>query len=377
MSKIAVPTLRRAALALILILGLVLPGTSAGQKTEITTENGITVVHNPKKPVPRPGGPSQLILHEDLVIGKEPTPSGYQFAELRSVGADDQGNIWTLDPKDAKVRVFDKTGKLISTFGKKGQGPGEWELPGRMIILPDGTAAIKAANKLTFYSLDGRCLKEISTAKTVMTRFRIDSKGTIFGDRMEYGSDSMKLKLVRYDQSMNSVATLAEVDEPFKPGAISPFPILLLCHVTGDDRLIWMANSIYAFHVLGPEGRVIKTITKDTERVKITAADRKTILDGYKDNPSMQSQIVIPDLYPPVAFFIGDAEGRLYAQTYIRDAKGWLWYDVFDPEGRCITGFFLPKEETPMAARKDKLYILIQEDPEGLPLVKRYAMEWK
>jgi hypothetical protein len=29
------------------------------------------------------------------------------------------------------------------------------------------------------------------------------------------------------------------------------------------------------------------------------------------------------------------------------------------------------------AVRKNKLYVLIQEDAEGRPLVKRYAMEWK
>ena len=109
------------------------PDAAAAQKIDVTTENGVTVVRNPKVPVPQPGGPSKLILKEDLVLGRDPAGGADLFAELRSVGVDGRENIWTLDWEDIKVRVFDKAGKLISTFGKKGQGPAEWQNPSRMI----------------------------------------------------------------------------------------------------------------------------------------------------------------------------------------------------------------------------------------------------
>jgi len=347
---------------------------SGGQKIEIKTEGGVTVVRNPKVPVPQPGGLSILVLKEDLVIGKDPAGGPDLFAELRSVGVDDGENIWTLDWEDIKVRVFDKTGRLISTFGRKGQGPAEWENPNRMIVTPDGTGVILDINKLTFYSLDGSCLKEVSTAKSRMARFKIDSRGMIYADDMDF-SEKMILRLIKYDPALTRLATLAEVEEPFKLGAINPIVVLLLCHVTADDRLIWMSNSKYEFHVLSPEGKLVKRIVKDYSPVKVTKEDKDRILEDR--DPQYRSQIVFPDVFPPVYFFIGDPEGRLYAQTYETDAKGWLLYDVFDTEGRCITRFSLPREEMPFVVRKDKLYVLIQEDEEGVPLVKRYAMEWK
>jgi hypothetical protein len=49
----------------------------------------------------------------------------------------------------------------------------------------------------------------------------------------------------------------------------------------------------------------------------------------------------------------------------------------FDPEGRCFTRFALPKEEMAFIVKKNKLYTLISENEEGIPPVKRYAMEWK
>ena len=350
--------------------------SSMGQKIEGRTEGGVTVVRNPKVPVPQPSGPSKLVLTQDLVIGKEEAGGSSLFGELRSLGVDGQGNIWTLDWEDDKVRVFDKTGRLISTFGKKGQGPEEWENPVRMVVAPDGTGVILDTRKLSFFSLDGRCLKEVSTAKARMSRFKIDSRGTIYADEMAF-YEKLMLKLVKYDPALTPLATLAEVEEPFKTGAISPFPILLYCHVTADDRLIWMANSKYEFHVLSPEGKPLRKIIKDHERVKITEADKNRILDERYGDAPFRSQIVFPDVFPPVFFFIGDPEGHLYAQTYETDEKGGLLYDVFDTEGRCITRFSLPREEMPFVVKMDKLYALIQEDADGVPLVKRYVMEWK
>ena len=352
------------------------PSPAASQDVKITTDNGVTVVLNPKKPGPRPGGPSKLVLKEELVIGEEKVPDGYLFAELRSIGVDDEGHIWTLDWEDIKMRVFDKDGNLVSTFGRKGQGPEEWENPNRMIVTPDGTGVVLDLNKLTFYSRDGRCLKEQSTARAQFFRFKFDSKGNLYGDSLDFG-DKMILRLVKFDPDLNPVVTLAEVEEPFTPGAINAFTVLILSHVTEDDRVIWMTNAKYEFHILDPKGKLIRKIVKDYEPRKVTARDRKQILDDRYGNDPYRSQIVFPDEFPSVYYFIGDAAGRLYAQTYDEDGKGGWWYDVFDEEGRCITRFSLPKDEMPFVVKDGKLYAMIQEDEEGRPLVKRYAMEWR
>lgn len=353
-----------------------LPLSARAQKVEITTENGVTVVRDPKVPVPWPGGPSKLILTEDLVIGKEATAAGYLFAELRSVGVDDQENIWTLDWEDIKVRVFDKTGKLISTFGKKGQGPQEFENPSRMVITPAGTAAILDLNKLAFWTRDGRCIREISTAKSRPARLRVDHRGFIYGDSFEFG-EKWTMKVHRYDADMNRLATVAVYEEPFQMGSINAFTALILFHVTKDDHLVWLATPKYEFHVVDSTGKLVKRILKDYKPLKLSASDQQRILKERWGDRASQIKIVFPDEYPPVDLFIGDDEDRLYTRTYEEDDHGGSWYDVFDAEGRCFTRFTLPRDEMAFVVKKNKLYALIQENEEGLPLVKRYAMTWK
>lgn len=363
-------------LAVLISMFLLLPAASVAQKVRFQTEDGVTVVRNPKKPVPLPSGPSKLLLKEDLVVGKEAGESGYLFAGLRSVGVDDQENIWTLDWQDIKIRIFDKNGKLFSTFGTKGQGPKELQSPSRMAVTGDGTGVILDLNKIAFYAVDGRCLKEISTARTNPFRLKIDGKGFIYLDSMDMRKTKV-LTLTKFDPELKPIGVVASYEEPFVLGVSNPFLTILYFHATKDGRLIWLVTKKYEFHVLDSGGKPIRKIVKDYTPLKISADEQKRILkEQYADRP-YQIKVEFPDAYPPVEYFIGDDEDRLYARTHEEDGKGGLWYDVFDPEGRCFTRFAIPKEEMAFIIKKNKLYVLISENEEGIPLVKRYAMEWK
>lgn len=349
------------------------------QKIEISKlSDGTTLVRNPKAPVPQPGGPSKLILKEDLVVGKQAGSAGPLIAQLRSVGADDKENIWTLDWQDNKIRIFDKSGRLFNTFGRKGQGPKELQNPSRMVVTGDGTALILDLNKIAFYSSAGECLKEIPTAKANPARLKIDGKGFIYLDSMNItASKTRVMKITKYDAGLNPIMTIGSYEESWNLAAVNPMMALIYFHVTREGRLFWLVTSKYEFHVYDAAGKPSRTIIKDYAPRKITSEDQKKLLkERFGDTPP-SIKFEFAETYPPVAYFIGDDEGRLYAQTYETDGKGGLLYDVFDTEGRCISRFSLPEGESAFVVKKGKLYTLIPEDEDGIPLVKRYAMEWR
>ncbi len=361
-----------------ILLGLSLIASPAlAQKVEITTEDGIPVVHNPVKPAPRPDGPSRLVITEDLVIGKEQTGEKTLFAELTSVGADGEGFIWTLDRRDVKIRIFDAAGKPAGAFGRQGQGPGEWEGPIRMDVLPDGTAAIQDQNKYTVHSRRGECLKELPTTTAIFMNLalRVDSRGFIHAIIYERG-DPPQMVLRRFDGSLKPVADLARTDYSYGIGKrIQAFTPVLYFHIAADDRITWGVRTRYELFVLDRDGKPIRRILKDYAPVPLDERGRKRILEYY-NSPEVRSRLDMPADYPPMSGFTGDPEGRVFVRTYDRDAQDRLIYDVFDTEGRCFTRFALPENETIGAVVKDKLYVMIEEDDEGRPLVKRYAMAW-
>jgi hypothetical protein len=351
-----------------------------------SAQAGVQVVKNPKKPRAVAGQPSSLTLKQDLVIGLTGGPEGDLFAELRSVGVDDQENIWTLDWEDIKVRIFDKTGKPLITFGKKGQGPKELQNPVRMIVSGDGTAAIMDLNKLAFYSRDGQCVKELSLSRTSSFRMKFDRKGFIYLDSWDYGPDpatktvKQTWKVTKYDGDLKPLKVIPIHDEPATMGSLNLFTPILYFHVTKDERIIWAIayKPEYEFTVLDPDGKPIRRIIKDYEPRRITSAEEKDLMKerfGDRQIPAGM-KIVIPPAHPPLQHFVGDDDGRIYARTTDPDGKGGTYIDVFDPEGRYIARTSLPEDETIFIVKNDKLYVLLSEDAEGRPLVKRYAMLW-
>ena len=82
-------------LAIVLALVPLMFGCSEG--VTIEKQGGVTVVRNPKDPVPVPGAPKALSLEEDLRIGVLEGEDEYMFGFLRSVQVDEDENIYILD----------------------------------------------------------------------------------------------------------------------------------------------------------------------------------------------------------------------------------------------------------------------------------------
>lgn len=355
------------------------PAHSSSQK--IKTENGIPVVYNPMQPVAQKGLPSQVVPREDLVIGVASGDETYMFSALRSVQVDNDGNIYVLDWKEDKVKVFNKDGKHLRTFGKKGQGPGELQLPSRMSLTPGGKLAIlDVGNKrLAYYSLTGECLKEIPSAKWNLIRTRVDSRSSVYGDNFVFGEKSLSERLLKFDPELNLISTISDVAIEQKIPKVNPIPDRFVYDIMKDDNFIWAFTTKYEFQIMNPEGKLVRKIIKDYDPVKITEKDKeKEIRDLYGDKGAPPGIVLeFPAYYSPIYSMLVDDQDRVFIRTNAKDAKGNYYFDVFSPDGMCYLNFTLAAEEIPMAVKKDRIYCLIPENQEGIPQVKRYSLEWK
>ena len=89
----------------------------------ITEENGVTTVANPEVPL---YPDAKFLCEEELSIGLEDGDSNYVFFRINGIEADSEGNIYVLDGGNFQIKVFNETGEFLYSFGKKGQGPGEF-----------------------------------------------------------------------------------------------------------------------------------------------------------------------------------------------------------------------------------------------------------
>jgi hypothetical protein len=79
------------------------------------------------------------------------------------VAVDGEGCVLILDAGNHKIKKFGIDGTVISSFGTKGSGPGEFNGPTRLDICPDGDILVNdlAANAVNIFGRNGRLLGRI------------------------------------------------------------------------------------------------------------------------------------------------------------------------------------------------------------------------
>jgi hypothetical protein len=105
---------------------------------KVVQENGIPIAMNPDHPVPLPDSPKDIVFIEEFKIGTLEGDPNHIFGEFISFTVDDEGNVYVLDWREKTVRKFDSQGKFLLSFGRSGQGPGEFSSPTEIRYLPDG-----------------------------------------------------------------------------------------------------------------------------------------------------------------------------------------------------------------------------------------------
>lgn len=342
-------------------------------------QDQVVVVHNSKNPSALPGLPSTLVLKEDLVIGKDMAKEDYRFSGVNALAVDNSGNIYVVDPKDIRIRVFDSKGRFLRAFGRKGQGPGEFQGPGDIEVTPDGLRVIQDVlnNRVSYLTPKGESIKDVPN-KWMGSFLRTAAAGGYYLAKSELQGDKLVFELCKTDSDQKPVLTLCSFERVVKKTAWSPFEEICYFEVMNKTNLIWLISSTYEMHIVAPSGQTIKRIIKDYDPLKITQADKERIRRSYS-SPSLpgEPKLELPEYYPAVNGLVVDDQDWIYVQTFAKDKRGRLFHDVFEPGGHYVARFSLPEDETVVVVKAKKLYCLIRESEEGIPLVKRYALEWK
>lgn len=79
------------------------------------------------------------------------------FGLIIAALADDDGKVYLLDAQLNEVIVLDRDGGLVSTLGRKGEGPGEFSNVGALTWMPDATLGVvqRFPGRIVKLALDG------------------------------------------------------------------------------------------------------------------------------------------------------------------------------------------------------------------------------
>jgi sugar lactone lactonase YvrE len=133
---------------------------------EIKTVDGVRMVHNEKAGKWGENLPIKIELIR--TIGDINTlDENLAFNLPSDIVQDDTGNIYILDAGNCRVQKFDSEGKYIDTFGREGQGPGEFNTPTSLDIDANGNLIVSdpIGRKIQVFSTEGSLRKTMTLTK--------------------------------------------------------------------------------------------------------------------------------------------------------------------------------------------------------------------
>jgi hypothetical protein len=373
---------RRAVRIGVLILGAAtLAALGRGQAT-VKVVDGVKIITNGKRPVPPPGTATKLVLEDVYTLGGGESPD-QDFSDISAVAVRPDGSIFVLDAKESLVKSFDATGKFLFSFGKKGQGPGEMNLPAGISISPENELIIEDAGnrRLAFFDLRGKFLRHLSAGTALgLSGILMDARGRIVARSVGMGEGGkIVLEVKIYDKDLKPVRTLVSVDfgSPLQK-KINPFEGLSTLYALDSGGSLYLgARKGYQIRVIDLDGKVLRTIERDFDPVPIKKEDIEEKMKGAPavGSVNMKDLIAIPDVYPPYANFIVCEDGRLIVRTFERGPeKAEVYWDVFDAEGRYVSR--VPLKTELLLMRGGKAYG-VEENEDGYKLLKCFRVRWE
>jgi hypothetical protein len=366
-------------LALVLTADLLVLPLLCAQKIDVKTVDGVQIISNPKKPASVKGIPTKLTLKEDLALGGS-GETAEMFSEITAFAVDKDENIYIVDRKEHQVRVFDRAGKLIRSFGKQGQGPGEFNQPVGIHLTPNNELMIEDGlnRRLALFTPEGKFLKNISLGKTLgLLNIYLDSKGNIIGRELSTADQKFMWQVKKYDRDLNPLFTIdaVEFQNPLA-GKINPFLHMFVYTLGGKDTIIYGNPKQYEIKIFSPVGKLMKKILKDYDPVEISEEDKKEGLAKIPESGiGLKERLEIPKYYPAYVNFTLDEEGRMFVRTYKKGkTKKEHFFDVFDADGRYIAEIRLNID--PGLWKNKKLYGQ-DETEDGYNVLKRFRVTWE
>lgn len=154
---------------------LISGGIAAGQKIE--NSKGIRSVHNESDGTW--GTSPKVSLEFVRNIGElDSADENLLFHMPADIAFDEDSNVYVLDSGNYRIQKFDSEGRYLATLGRKGEGPGEFQMPLSLDIDNGVLYVSDAANqRLQKLHLDGRDAGAVSMQQGAGSTIRLLSDG--------------------------------------------------------------------------------------------------------------------------------------------------------------------------------------------------------
>lgn len=133
---------------------------------QIYVDQGVTIIENNGPGLWDKQSREKVEFIEELTLGVEDGEDHLMFYRLRSTAVDSELNLYVLDGGNHRLLKFNRDGQLLWNTGRQGQGPGEFEYPGKVFITPTEDLAVEDGRSIHFFDKKGKYQRSIKIGKS-------------------------------------------------------------------------------------------------------------------------------------------------------------------------------------------------------------------
>ena len=363
-----------------LICSLLTSSGCRGEKTFVAEiRNGVRYVHNIKPA-------SERLVAGLAFVGKigelESTDPDRQFVSPMSADEDAAGNLFILDDRESCVKKFDAKRNFLVRFGRKGQGPGEFEFAMSVGVTASGRVIV-ATGTSEFHVFDNDGI--------YVDRFRLPPYRGI--SPAVLGSDRVVVYAFQLEGTNgpdNPVLAIFDFQGQVRHEFGKPFLLdtarktwnanFLSLAVDGDENIYAAFSSLNRIEKYSPDGRLVLSIDRVLPY---------EIAHRYETSPmEIRGRVVEVDqpAFTPVNRGIGvDSRGRIWVLSFQKAVSGLqppkdikirdlVAFEIYSPAGVLLSRVPFPPEVVKfdnLTMRGDHLFIV---DPFDEACVYEYAV---
>jgi hypothetical protein len=330
-------------------------------------------------------------------------PKDVLFVNPIDVVADIKGNIFILDISDNNIKKFNPSGKFLKVIGRKGQGPGEFNMPSDLVLARDCLAVLDMGNqRLSTLTLDGEPIKSggLSSFAAMPRKIKALPNGDLIVETekshyedfnkpqdcaLEIVSPDLRSKKVIYSHQANRYKYIRF--QQAVTNAIQPFSPDVYWDASPDGKIVIGFSDRYEISIYDAEGLRLTTLTHSYDPAKVTENDKKSFFDAttlISPDGTMQGppDIIVkntkfPRIKPAFNDIMTDSDGNIWVHSYGKDTeKEDKHFDVFDSQGKFINRIeILGESYYPYRAKMIGGYLWkIETDKEGFFKVIKYRI---
>jgi hypothetical protein len=341
----------------------------------------------------------EILFEKEMAIGEVEGDENYMFGKTISFCVDSHGNVYVLDSDRKHVRKFGPDGKYLLTFGRQGQGPGEFQSPSEARLSPDGQLYVTEMvnQRIHHYDPEGKFLGDTNLPDEITDIWWAPNGnrlGVVFKHPMYVGQGDVEYDYTIFSTDFKPILELygdvidLQIARGVPPARwraqianyflARPSPMAVMSE---DGFIFFGLSNAYAIQVYSQDAKKLRTISRDIAPAEYAKEDIEFVLRTYDETlyaeqseaerKEIRALIRFPKYKPFFRSLIPMEGGRLAVLADSRSMDACV-LDLFDAEGAFLGRVQAAVPWVNLLFKAGKAYC-VRTDENGYKSVERYA----